>query len=96
MMQQLQVKMAPATQLPPVEENAQTAPDGTELPSVPADLDAPRTKLVYLTLHAADEATVDELHARLGEPRLSLYPVLSDLRERGLVVNDGDEYRLTA
>ena len=87
--------MAPATQLPPVEENVQTAPDETELPSVPADLDAPRTKLVYLSLHAVGEATVDELHGRLGEPRLSLYPVLSDLRERGLVVSDGEEYRLT-
>ena len=66
------------------------------LPTLPADLDAPRTKLVYLGLHAVGEATVDELHDRLDEPRLSLYPVLSDLRERGLVVADGEQYRLTA
>lgn len=85
--------MTHATQLPPVEENASTS--NPALPSVPADLEAPRTKLVYLSLHAAGEATVDELHERLDEPRLSLYPVLSDLRKRGLVVADDEEYRLT-
>ena len=85
--------MSHATQLPPVEENVSTTDPA--LPSVPADLDAPRTKLVFLSLHAAGEATVDELHDRLDEPRLSLYPVLSDLRKRGLVVVDDEQYRLT-
>jgi hypothetical protein len=76
-------------------DGSRTTDDAPTLPPVPADLDAPRTKLVYLGLHVAGEATVDELRDRLDEPRLSLYPVLADLRDRGLVVADGDAYRLT-
>lgn len=86
--------MARATSAPKPGDGARPTDDPT-LPAMPADIDGPRTKLVYLGVHAAGEATLDELQTRLDEPRLSLYPVLADLRRRGLVVADGETYRPT-
>lgn len=51
--------------------------------TVPNDLEASRTKLVYLTLLSVGEATADELQELLGLSKLSLMPVL-----RSLVAND--------
>jgi len=54
-------------------------------PSVPDDLSAPETKLVYLYLQTSDAPTVDELYRHLDLPKLSLFPVLDTLSERGLI-----------
>ena len=59
--------------------------------SPPADLSA-ESKLVYLYLHTADGCNVDELQANLGLKKLSLFPVLRSLTERGLVRRDGSAY----
>lgn len=62
-------------------------------PSIPSDLEAVRSKLVYLYLDTAGGATVDELQNDLGMRKLSLFPVLFDLTERDLVEKNGTEYR---
>lgn len=59
--------------------------------SVPAELSA-ESKLVYLYLHTTDGCHVDELQDRLGLKKISLYPVLESLTERGLVRRDGMTY----
>lgn len=61
--------------------------------TIPGDLTSPRAKLVYLSLAAEGPATVDELHDRLDEPRISLLGVLDTLDDRGLVSARGDQRR---
>jgi DNA-binding IclR family transcriptional regulator len=58
---------------------------------LPITLESPRGKLVYLSLER-ERATVSELHARLGVPRITLYSVLKTLQSRGLVDRDGRAY----
>jgi DNA-binding transcriptional ArsR family regulator len=55
-------------------------------------LRSPRAKLAYLYLADHGPATLDELHARLGELRFALLGVLSTLEERGLVSADERGY----
>lgn len=59
---------------------------------LPTDVESPRGKLVYLYLATRQGATLDELHAELDLPRITLYSVLKTLRGRGLVAQDGDRY----
>ena len=58
-------------------------------PRMPEELATSEAKLVYLYVQTADGPTVDDLYRDLGLPKLSLYPVLATLRERGLI--DGDD-----
>lgn len=58
--------------------------------AVPTRLGSPRSKLLYLALAASDGAQVPELRTVLGVPSLSVYPVVRDLREAGLVERAGD------
>ncbi|WP_232702317.1 helix-turn-helix domain-containing protein [Halobacterium wangiae] len=58
---------------------------------LPTEVESPRGKLVYLSL-AGEGATVEELHARLDVPRITLYSILRTLQSRGLVHRDGDGY----
>lgn len=64
----------------------------TEGPSVPADLESARAKLVYLALARGGPATVDDLAAWLDETRLALFGVLAAMEDRGLVVRGPDGY----
>ncbi|WP_435153734.1 helix-turn-helix domain-containing protein [Haladaptatus sp. DFWS20] len=57
------------------------------------ELPSPRTKLVYLYLHVANGATVEELHEALGIQYLELYSALRVLRERDIVRNEQSIYR---
>ncbi|MFC3476867.1 helix-turn-helix domain-containing protein [Halobacterium litoreum] len=59
---------------------------------VPTSVESPRGKLVYLSLTTRDSATVDELHADLDVPRITLFSVLRTLQNRGLVARDGERY----
>ena len=59
---------------------------------LPTTVESPRGKLVYLYLATRQGATLDELHAELDLPRITLYSVLKTLRGRGLVAQDGDRY----
>ena len=52
--------------------------------AVPDDITAPQTKLVYLSLHVCEEATVSELQQLLGLSKLTLLSVLESLVERDL------------
>lgn len=59
---------------------------------MPADVESPSGKLVYLYLTTRGEATLEELQAGLDLPRITLYSVLKTLRGRDLVAQDGDHY----
>ncbi|MXR22189.1 helix-turn-helix domain-containing protein [Halobacterium bonnevillei] len=59
---------------------------------LPTGVESPRGKLVYLYISTREQATLDELHAELDVPRITLYSVLKTLRGRGLVREDGDQY----
>lgn len=59
---------------------------------LPSDVSSPSGKLVYLYLATREGATVDELHAALDVPRITVLSVLKTLRGRGLVDRDGDRY----
>ncbi|ELZ18440.1 hypothetical protein C477_10243 [Haloterrigena salina JCM 13891] len=54
-------------------------------PTVPDEFDAPRTKLVYLSVLVLEEATVSELQQLLGLSKLTLLPILRSLVEGGRV-----------
>lgn len=58
---------------------------------LPTAVESPRGKLVYLSL-TQGSATVEELHTRLGVPRITLYSVLKTLQSRGLVDREGSAY----
>ena len=57
----------------------------TELQSVPAELESPRAKLVYLYLSIVGEATVTELQRTLGLSKLTLFSVLDALAAEDLI-----------
>ncbi len=59
---------------------------------VPEGLTAAESKLVYVFLAASDGATIDELTDALEISKISLFPVLRTLIERGVVARDGSAY----
>lgn len=63
--------------------------DGT---GIPATIESPCAKLVYLYLTTHGPATVTELQDGLELKKLTLFSVLRTLRERGLVREDGARY----
>jgi len=59
---------------------------------LPNDLTAADSKLVYLFVTVSDGATVDDLQSSLDIKKISLFPVLDTLSERGLIERIDDEY----
>ncbi|WP_122087931.1 helix-turn-helix domain-containing protein [Halalkalicoccus subterraneus] len=53
--------------------------------SLPDELSSSTAKLVYLSLSSDGFATVDRLRTDLGVSKLTLFSVLRELRETGLV-----------
>lgn len=64
--------------------------------TVPETLSSAEAKLVYLYLTGVGGSTVEDLHRALGMKKLSLFPVLDTLDERGLVDRDGDRYLVSS
>lgn len=62
------------------------------LERLPAELETPRSKLVYLALWTCGESTVDDLETTVELSKLTLLPILTALVEAGLVDRDGPRY----
>ncbi|MEZ3116936.1 TrmB family transcriptional regulator [Halobaculum sp. MBLA0147] len=62
--------------------------------AVPAEIDSPRGKLVYLYLATHGAVTDDELCEGLDMTRLSLYSVLDTLRGADIVSREDSRYVL--
>lgn len=62
--------------------------------AVPAELESPRAKLVYLYLSMQGESSVTELQNGLEMKKISLYSILGTLCKRGLVHQDAERYRI--
>jgi predicted transcriptional regulator len=58
--------------------------------TLPDGIVSPEAKLVYLYLLVRGTATVDELGAALGLPKLALFSILATLDGSDLIVRDGD------
>lgn len=67
-------------------------PTSEPLPTLPDELTAPRTKLVYLTLLVAEDASSTELQELLGLSKLTLFAVLESLITSGLAYRTEDGY----
>lgn len=59
---------------------------------LPDDLTAADSKLVYLFVAVSDGATIDDLQSGLDIKKISLFPVLDTLSNRGLIERVEDEY----
>jgi DNA-binding MarR family transcriptional regulator len=64
----------------------------TDRLDLPDDLTAADSKLVYLFVAVSDGATIDDLQAGLDIKKISLFPVIDTLSERGLIERVDDEY----
>ncbi|MFB6195328.1 MAG: MarR family transcriptional regulator [Haloplanus sp.] len=64
----------------------------TERFDIPEQLSTAESKLVYLFVAASDGATVDDLQTSLNVRKITLFPVLDTLAERGLIDRVDDEY----
>lgn len=64
--------------------------------ALPAEVDSPRAKLVYLYLQTTGGATLSDLRDELDLPKLTLFSVLKTLRSRELVECENDRYRVTS
>lgn len=60
------------------------------VPAALGDIESHRAQLVCLYLSVRGGATLADLKRDLNVPYLTLYGLLPDLRESGLVVQDGD------
>lgn len=60
--------------------------------TIPADVDSPNAKLVYLYLATSGGASLDDAKRSLDLPQLTLLSVLKTLRKHDLVERDGDTY----
>ena len=75
-------------------DGAQTQTHSFE--TMPEAVDSPSSKLVYLYLHTAGDAHIDELQATLDMKKLALYPVLNTLETHDLVDRDGETFTLAS
>ncbi len=64
--------------------------------SVPSDLSADGTKLVYLYLQVSGESTLEELNQSLEMKSISLLPILNTLQSKELVDRQAEYYLPTA
>ncbi|WP_255169587.1 MarR family transcriptional regulator [Natrononativus amylolyticus] len=62
--------------------------------SIPADLESPQAKLIYLYLAVRERATADELCATLDVDKGSVLSITGTLRERGHVERVNGAYGL--
>lgn len=62
--------------------------------SLPADLESPRSKLVYLYLTVRGGATADELRDDLAMKKGAVLAIVGTLRDEGYVRHDDGEYVL--
>ncbi|MDZ5810201.1 helix-turn-helix domain-containing protein [Halorubrum sp. AD140] len=70
------------------------SPAETTLAPLPEQLDSHVAKLLYLYLYAVGPATPAELSAALQMQKLTVYPVLRQLKSRDLVSRNGQTYRV--
>lgn len=68
---------------------------GLTIESLPKGLQSSHTKLVYLYLHAATEAGLDDIEESLGMGSLTLFPILRVLIDHGLVERIDGRYVTT-
>lgn len=61
---------------------------------VPDHLDSANAKLIYLYLRTCGNSTLEDLHADLHIPILSLCSLLKDLERREMVTRQGRFYRV--
>lgn len=61
---------------------------------VPAAVDSPEGKLVYLSLCMLEGGTLDDLQQLTAMPKLSLFSILRNLARAGLISKHGAEYRI--
>ena len=73
--------------------NGNQVPGSVEEVTIPPELDAASSKLVYLRLAVAGEASVTDLAETLDMRKLALYGVLGSLADRGFVERTGETYR---
>ncbi|WP_306055189.1 helix-turn-helix domain-containing protein [Natronococcus wangiae] len=62
------------------------------LDPIPAELDSPQGKLVYLYLEATGGATATDLNEALAMKKIAVLSILNSLSSQGLVEKDGDVY----
>ena len=85
----------PIAQTTTMQGTVQSSPAaGTDAVAVPAELESPRAKLVYLILSTRGESSVSELQKGLEMKKISLYSILGTLCKRGLVHQDAERYRI--
>lgn len=70
--------------------NADTARN--TLSRLPDSITSPNAKLVYLYLVQQTRATLDEICTHLNLKKLTTYPILSTLVDKGYLTKNGDEY----
>ncbi|MCH7661758.1 MAG: TrmB family transcriptional regulator [Euryarchaeota archaeon] len=64
--------------------------------AIPTEIESTGSKLVYLYLHTAGEATIEDLQSSLDMKQLALFPVLDTLSSEGLVTRTGETYTVAA
>lgn len=62
--------------------------------SLPAEIDSPRAKLVYLFVTVSEETTVDDIQDALAMKKISLFSILGTLSKRDLVEKSGNHVAL--
>jgi predicted transcriptional regulator len=67
----------------------------TSARELPTELESPRAKLVYLYLQNG-AASIDDLQSDLEVKKITLFSILSTLRERGLVEKQGGRFAVGA
>lgn len=77
-------------------ETTATATETTTITPIPATLDSPNSKLVYLYLATVDEATIGDLQSALEMQQLTLFPTLDTLEGEGLIERDGETFTVAA
>jgi predicted transcriptional regulator len=67
----------------------------TSTRELPTELESPRAKLVYLYLQNG-AASIDDLQSDLEVKKITLFSILSTLRERGLVEKQDGRFAVGA
>ena len=75
-----------------VGHTTEPSPTDGAIDMVTPELETAQSKLVYVTIAATGETTVDDLAATLGMQKIALLDVCSTLSDRGLVEQRDGRY----
>jgi DNA-binding MarR family transcriptional regulator len=74
-----------------LQKNAQAIKDL----SVPEEINSSTAKLIYVYIKSVSSATIEQLSSSLSMKRITLYPIVSTLQQKGFITKSNNLYQVS-